>query len=237
MTQPLPVDPEGAARQLLADLGALPAKTTEPIRVLRRRYSTGLKVASADFVWQMALALHQSLRRGTPARAGLLWVACELIANHRPAFEGLDTARLETLGDGIQSWGDVDGFARALAGPAWLHGLIDDATVHRWARSPDLWWRRTALVCTIALNMRSQGGHGDARRTLAVCEMLAADEERMVQQALSWALRDLVVHDATAVTAFVDAHENDLSSRTSREVRHKLATGLKNPRRSANLSG
>jgi 3-methyladenine DNA glycosylase AlkD len=83
--------------------------------------------------------------------------------------------------------------------------------------------------------MRSQGGYGDTVRTLAVCEILARDPERMVQQAISWALRELAVHNAAAVSAFVEAYEADLSSRTKREVRHKLATGLKNPRQTANV--
>jgi 3-methyladenine DNA glycosylase AlkD len=63
--------------------------------------------------------------------------------------------------------------------------------------------------------------------------MLAADREPMVQKALSWALRELVEHDAHAVTAFVDAHERALSGLVKREVRHKLDTGLKNPRKGA----
>jgi 3-methyladenine DNA glycosylase AlkD len=163
-------------------------------------------------------------------------VGWELIRYHRSAFASLGAGALDAIGAGIDSWDSVDGFARILAGPAWLHGLIDNATVHRWARSPDLWWRRAALVCTVALNMRSQGGYGDTARTLAVCEMLAVDSERMVQQAISWALRELVVHDPPAVTAFLDAHEAGLSARTKREVRHKLDTGLKNPRRTANLT-
>ncbi len=35
----------------------------------------------------------------------------------------------------------------------------------------------------------------DVKRTLAIYEMLAADDEDLVVKALSWALRELVVHD------------------------------------------
>jgi 3-methyladenine DNA glycosylase AlkD len=202
---------------------------------MRRAYSRRLKSAEAEFVWQMALALQASLRRGTPQRAGLRWVSYELVASHQPTFESLDKMRLEELGAGVQSWDEVDAFARTLSGPAWLRGLIEDPTIHAWARSPDLWWRRAALVSTVALNMRSQGGYGDTDRTLAVCELLAGDAERMVQQGLSWALRELVIHDAPAVAAFLTTHETEVSARTRREVHNKLSLGLKTPRRSRSV--
>jgi len=54
-------------------------------------------------------------------------------------------------------------------------------------------------VSTVAFNVRSQGGKGDVPRTLAICEMLAADNEDMVVKALSWALRELVPFDSKAV--------------------------------------
>lgn len=103
--------------------------------------------------------------------------------------------------------------------------------IHRWARSPDRWWRRAALVSTVALNVRSQGGPGDVARTLAVCCMLAADRDDMVYKALSWALRELVIHDREAVEAFLQERAGVLHPRVVREVRNKLTTGLKNPRR------
>jgi 3-methyladenine DNA glycosylase AlkD len=53
----------------------------------------------------------------------------------------------------------------------------------------------------------------------------------MVVKALSWALRVLVVHDAEAVEAFLGENEDRLAARVKREVRNKLTTGLKNPRR------
>jgi len=159
-------------------------------------------------------------------------VAYELIKQHPAAFGSIGEGELEELGQGIDSWGAVDGFARILAGPAWLAGQVDDELIHRWAHANDRWWRRAALVSTVALNMRSQGGRGDVARTLAVCEVLADDRDDMVVKATSWALRQLVVHDADAVDAFLRKHDDDLAARVKREVRNKLATGLKNPLRS-----
>ena len=45
------------------------------------------------------------------------------------------------------------------------------------------------------------------------------------------ALRALVVHDPKAVRGFLIEHDSALASRVKREVRHKLATGLKHPLR------
>jgi 3-methyladenine DNA glycosylase AlkD len=157
--------------------------------------------------------------------------AINLLALHKAAFQSLGEAEIEEFGQGINSWWRVDGFARLLAGPAWLKGQVTDVLIHKWARSEDLWWRRAASVSTVALNVRSHGGYGDTERTLAVCEMLAADQEDMVVKGLSWALRELVVHDPEAVRHFLDTHEEVLAARVKREVRNKLETGLKNPKK------
>jgi 3-methyladenine DNA glycosylase AlkD len=70
---------------------------------------------------------------------------------------------------------------------------------------------------------------GDVPRTLAVCRLLVDDQDDMVVKALSWALRELVVHDPEAVRAFLSEYEDVLAARIKREVRNKLTTGLKNP--------
>jgi 3-methyladenine DNA glycosylase AlkD len=53
----------------------------------------------------------------------------------------------------------------------------------------------------------------------------------MVVKALSWALRVLARRDAPAVKAFLAQHKGALHARVVREVRNKLRTGLKNPKR------
>jgi 3-methyladenine DNA glycosylase AlkD len=64
-----------------------------------------------------------------------------------------------------------------------------------------------------------------------VCRLLIDDHDDMVVKALSWALRELVVHDPDAVSAFLSEHADVLAARVKREVRNKLTTGLKNPKR------
>jgi len=61
--------------------------------------------------------------------------------------------------------------------------------------------------------------------------MLVHDADDMVVKALSWALRELAKRDPQAVSAFLTKHEAALAARVVREVRNKLTTGRKNPRR------
>ncbi len=157
-------------------------------------------------------------------------VAWELIGGRPDVVAGLDAAIVEALGAGNDNWATVDGFSLYVAGPAWRDGLVGDEDVARWAHAPDRWWRRTALVSTVARNLRSRGGRGDAGRTLAVCTMLATDAEPMVAKALSWALRALVSADEKAVRAFLARHGEALPALVRREVGNKLATGRKSGR-------
>src|SRR5204862_7385933 len=112
-------------------------------------------------------------------------------------------------------------------------GSLPDAVVHRWAASPDRWWRRAALVSTVPLNLRSRGGTGDTNRTLDICQRLVGDRDDTVIKALSWALRQLVAWDPAAVQRFLEGSDEEPAPRVRREVRNKLEPGLNNPSRRA----
>jgi 3-methyladenine DNA glycosylase AlkD len=159
-----------------------------------------------------------------------LWAASSLIHNHSGVFDLVSWRFLEMLGESVTSWGAVDAFC-SLSGPAWRLGRISDKRILKWARSPNRWWRRMALVSTVFLNRKTCGGYGDTDRTLAVCRVVADDRDDMVVKALSWALRELIPHDRDAVWRFLRDHEDALAARVKREVTNKLTTGLKNPKR------
>jgi 3-methyladenine DNA glycosylase AlkD len=213
--------PQDFVADLFGELESLPVSKTVPMRKVRRKYSKRLKAESATYVLEVALLIIDSGKHR--------WIAYELVHDHSEAFQSLNRQKLEELGQGIHSWSSVDSFARTLLGPVWREGLIGLDTVRDWAHSPDRWWRRAALVSTVALNVRSRGGRGDVGNTLEICEMLVEDKDDMVVKALSWALRELVVHDPVEVEEFISTHETVLAARVIREVRNKLMTGLKNP--------
>jgi len=211
------------ASKIEAELRALPLRNIPNEREIRRKYSRLLKKESPKFVLDLASELKEKCRYHV--------FSYELIRSHKEAFQSMGETELEEFGHGINSWWSVDAFARTLAGPAWLRGQVSDGLIHKWANSEDLWWRRAALVSTVALNMRSQGGMGDAPRTLAVCRLLVEDYDDMVVKAMSWALRALAVHDPGEVSAFLEKYEDVLATRVKREVQNKLTTGLKNPKK------
>jgi len=154
-------------------------------------------------------------------------VAFELLGGRKDVIDRLESATVESLGRGNDNWASVDCFSVFVSGPCWRHGAITDDDVIRWTRSEDRWWRRTALVSTVPLNLRSRGGTGDVPRTLQVCTELAGDPDPMVAKALSWALRSLCGVDPAAVEAFLEKHGDAVPALVRREVGNKLRTGLK----------
>lgn len=224
MNQPeIVIEAGKVARAIDVEIRSLTIRNTATIRSIRRKYSRLLQGASARIMYELAAELCKV--------EGNRWIAYELIQGHPAAFQILGPKELEDLGQGINSWWTVDAFARTLSGPAWLHGQISDHIIDQWSGSRDPWWRRAALVSTVALNVRSQGGQGDVLRTLHVCRNLADDQDEAVAKALSWALRELVVHNAGAVKEFLQEYDQVLAARVKREVKNKLQTGLKNPKK------
>lgn len=218
--------PDRASTRALAEeidrrIRELPDQKTEPIRRVRREYSQRLRPATGRTVVDLAHELVDKHR----------WVAYELVCYHPNALSRLSVRDVERLGGGIDDWVAVDTFCYFITGPAWRIGVIDDQLVRRWAASSDRWWRRSALVSTVPLNIRARGGTGEPARTLDICARLVRDRDDMVVKALSWALRALVIWDADAVRAFLNDHRDVLAARVVREVDHKLGTGLKNPNR------
>lgn len=215
---------EDFAREIAENIRALPVSKVDAVRAVRREFSKRLAKFPAAFVIESAMRL---LREPGIHR----FVAYELVQHHRAAASSLRQKQLELFGRGMSEWSEVDCFACYLSGPAWREGHVSDNLIHRWAQSKDRWWRRAALVSTVPLNIKSQGGNGDARRTLEVCGMLLADRDDMVVKAMSWALRELAKRDSGAVRQFLIEHRDQIAPRVIREVGNKLSTGLKNPKR------
>jgi 3-methyladenine DNA glycosylase AlkD len=189
-------------------------------RRLRRAWSRQLRARPADKIIRLATELVDD---GSWGRL----TAYELVAYHPGGLAALTPATIRRLGRGLADWGSVDTFACYVAGPAWREGRLPARQIDAWLRSEDRWLRRTAVVCTVALNVRARGGRGDVPRTMAVCRQVVADRDDMVVKALSWALRSLVEWDPAAVAGFLAEHERTLAGRVRREVSTKLRTGRK----------
>jgi len=213
------------AAEIEARLAVVSGSTTEELRRVRREYSRQLKNAEPHVVIELA---EQLLR---VPRMDCRFVAYELIHHHRGALSRLNAKQLGWLGRGMASWGAVDCFGIYLAGPVWRERQVSNSVIHGWARSTDRWWRRAALVSTVPLNSKSRGGTGEAQRTLGVSRLLERDRNPMVAKALSWALRELAKRDPRAVREYIANRKDVLPALVVREVKNKLSTGLKNPKK------
>lgn len=227
-TKHAPEETDRAGVTVLAEemedrLLSLSHPTTAELRLVRRDFSKRLKDAAPHVVIELGTLLLET------QQFEYRFVAYELIHHHPSALSHLNAWQLERLGSGIASWSAVDCFAIYLAGPVWRDRRVPNSLIHGWARSTDLWWRRAALVSTVPLNSKAQGGSGDAYRTLQVCRLLERDRNPMVVKALSWALRELAKREPRAVREYLSVRRDALPALVLREVSNKLKTGLKNP--------
>jgi 3-methyladenine DNA glycosylase AlkD len=210
------------ANEIASRLAGLSSRTTPAARSIRREYSRLLAKARPELVVRIALLLAQR------CEFACRFVAYEIVQHHRAAFAGLTLDQLLKLGNGIDSWAAVDCFACYLSGPAWRDGRLSSAVIRGWAQSADRWWRRAALVSTVALSRR--GEIEDVRRVIEICGLAVSDRDDMVVKALSWALRELAKTHAREARSFLARHRGSLASRVTRELQNKITTGLKNPR-------
>lgn len=211
--------------RFLRDLRGVKVPNVPELRAIRRKWSKEFAAASPREILRDA---HDILKNGEPE---FRFVAYELVYFHKPTRLSLTKRDVEALAHGMQSWDEVDAFSYYVSGPAWRDGGLTDAAIAKWTQSPSRWWRRAALASTIPLARRHNRGEKDIERVLAVCASLVTDRDDMVVKAMSWALREVARQDAAAASRFIAAHRDVLAPRVLREVRNKLETGLKNPRK------
>ncbi len=223
--EPVPAGVPALAEEIDERLSSLAGgAATAELREVRREFTHRLKDAAPHVVLELA-----NLLIDVP-QTSYRFIAYELIHHHPAALSHLNAWQLEQLGRGIASWGAVDCFAVFLSGPVWRDRHVPNSLIHGWARSADRWWRRAALVSTVPLNSKSQGGTGDTYRTLQVCRLLERDRDPMVTKAMSLALRELAKRDPRAVRDYLAARKDALPAIVLREVTNKLKTGVKNPK-------
>lgn len=155
-------------------------------------------------------------------------VAFLLLWKNKDALRLLGLKDIEELGQNIDNWVTVDTLSVLISGWAWREKQISNKDVLNWLQSESRWWRRTAVVSTVALNLKARGGTSDAKRTLLICKEVINDRDDMIVKALSWALRELSKSDKPAVEDFMNKYDEQLAGRVRREVYTKLTTGRKN---------
>jgi 3-methyladenine DNA glycosylase AlkD len=111
-------------------------------------------------------------------------------------------------------WDFVDAVATALIGHLVVnHPAKAWPEVDTWIDHPDMWLRRSAIICQVGAK-----GRTDAERLFAYSEGRLAEKEFFIRKAIGWALRDYARTDPEAVAGFVTTHRDRLSGLSFREA-------------------
>ena len=86
-----------------------------------------------------------------------------------------------------------------------------------WARCPDLWKRRTSIICQGRFKQRT-----DLELLYACIEPSLDSREFFLQKAIGWALRDVAWFNPKEALGYVRAHRSELSPLAKREALKNL---------------
>jgi 3-methyladenine DNA glycosylase AlkD len=115
-------------------------------------------------------------------------------------------------------WDLVDGIASDLVGTVLLDARPETTpTIEAWIDDPDLWLRRTAIICQLRHNERT-----DVGLLFRACEARMAETEFFIRKAIGWALRQYARTDPEAVRRFVIDHRDRMSGLSYREATKHL---------------
>lgn len=91
------------------------------------------------------------------------------------------------------------------------------ASMLAWARCPDLWKRRTSVICQRSFKQRT-----DLELLYACIEPSLDSSEFFLQKAIGWALRDVAWFDPKEAVRYVREHKARLSPLAKREALKNL---------------
>jgi 3-methyladenine DNA glycosylase AlkD len=107
----------------------------------------------------------------------------------------------------------VGGLLRRYPGPI-------SKAIRRWARSDDLWKRRSAIICQLSFKERT-----DLTLLYACIEGAADAPEFFLRKAIGWALREYAKTDPAEVERYVRLRGERLSPLSRREALRNLSGG------------
>jgi 3-methyladenine DNA glycosylase AlkD len=116
-------------------------------------------------------------------------------------------------------WDYVDEVAVRRVGPMLLtHGDKVRPLMLRWSSSPDMWKRRTSIICQVGAN-----GRTDLDLLYACIEPNLADREFFIRKAIGWSLRAYAWTDPEEIAAYVDRNADRLNGLSRREALKNIA--------------
>lgn len=149
------------------------------------------------------------------------YAAVELASARR--YRALQTTRAFPLYEEMivsGAWWDyVDALAHRLGDILRREPARATARLRAWARSPDPWKRRAAILSQLGFK-----GQTDLALLHACIAPSMASDEFFLRKAIGWALRDLAWSDPVTVVRYVKRWEHTLSPLTRREALKNVAT-------------
>jgi 3-methyladenine DNA glycosylase AlkD len=130
-----------------------------------------------------------------------------------------DLPALIALVRASKTWALVDWLATKVIGP-----LSDTPKAHKhidaWARDPDFWVRRSALLCHHDSLLQ---GEGDFEHFARLAVPMLGEREFFIRKAIGWVLRSTAKRTPARTYAFVAEHARELSGLSFREAVRALS--------------
>lgn len=188
-----------------------------------------LRAAARDFVQAHGKALDRAALRAVAQHL----FATEWFDLRSAAIVVLDRRRKQLGPDDLDwlielvrvagCWAHVDYLATKVIGSIIGDPPREASRIRRWARDPDLWVRRTALLCQH--DQLSRGG-GDFELWREIAVPMLPETVFWIRKALGWVLRAVSRKRPELTAAFLRAHGDQCSGLTRREATKYVPAGL-----------
>ena len=216
---------------LLRDLDERLRASADPVRAANERayLKSDLRFLGVSAA-PLRRAVSEVARAGAPWDARRRWAfahrawatrvhefrASVVVLLERQAMEmGPDEAgEVEALLRDSRTWAYVDTLATHVAGPVLERRGARDRTLERWARDPDFWIRRSALL---ALLRPERAGGVDFRRFERLAAPMLDDREFFIRKAIGWVLREVGKRHPERTYDFLRRHRSAVAGLTLRE--------------------
>ena len=124
------------------------------------------------------------------------------------------------------NWAHVDWLATKVVGPivARATAATRRRTLRSWARDPDFWVRRSALLAQLD---ELRAGGGDFPLFAALAAPMLPDKEFFIRKAIGWVLREVGKRRPQLTYEFLRQHRSQVSGLTLREGSRRLSPAMR----------
>jgi 3-methyladenine DNA glycosylase AlkD len=145
--------------------------------------------------------------------------AIGLLEQRTRALETRDLPWLKQLVDSADTWAHVDWLATKVIGACVAADPAAARLLPEWARHPNFWVRRSALL---ALHDPLLKGNGNFTLFAELATPLLGEQEFFIKKAIGWVLRATSRHTPELTVAFVQRHAHELAALSFREATRNL---------------